>query len=110
LRRRLSQVTGLVLGIAMLGTIGLSGTLAQDDEVVAGTDAEALVNAIIQQVFAELFGDATVVDDAAVSGGGDINVGGSMGSTVTMGDGGGGSVIMGGGSGGGVTVGDDSGG
>ena len=109
LRRRLSQVTGLALGIAMLGTIGLSGTLAQDDDVGAGSDAESIVNAIIQQVFAEIFGDATIDDDAAVSGPGDINVGGSMGSTVTMGGGSGGSVTMGGGSGG-VTVGEDNGG
>jgi hypothetical protein len=110
LLRRLSQVTGLALGIAMLGTIGLSGALAQDEDVVAGTDAESLVNAIIQQVFSEIFGDAVVDDDAAVSGGGDINVGGSTGSTVTMGDGGGGSVNMGGGTSGGVTVSDDYGG
>ena len=65
LRLRLSQVTGLALGIAMLGTIGLSGTLAQDEDVVAGSDAESIVNAIIQQVFAEIFGDATIDDDAA---------------------------------------------
>jgi hypothetical protein len=109
LRLRLSQVTGLALGIAMLGTIGLSGTLAQDENVVAGSDAESIVNAIIQQVFAEIFGDATIDDDAVVSGPGDINVGGSMGSTVTMGGGSGGSVTMGGGSGG-VTVGEDNGG
>jgi hypothetical protein len=109
LRRRLSQVTGLALGIAMLGTIGLSGALAQDD-VAAGTDAESLVNAIIQQVFGEVFGDAMVADDAAVSGGGDINVGGNMGGSITMGGGSGGGVTMGGGTSGGVTVGDDSGG
>ena len=97
-RRRLAQVSGLALGVAMLGTIGLSGTLAQDDGVVAGGDAESIVNSIIQQVFAEIFGGA-VVDDTTVSGGGDINVGGNMGGSVTMG-----------GSGGGVTVGDNSGG
>jgi hypothetical protein len=96
-RRRLAQVSGLALGVAMLGTIGLSGTLAQDDDVVAGGDAESIVNSIIQQVFAEIFGGA-VVDDAAASGG-DINVGGNMGGSVTMG-----------GSSGGVTVGDNSGG
>jgi hypothetical protein len=97
-RRGLAKVTGLVLGIAMLGTIGLSGTLAQDDDLAAGGDAESIVNAIIAQVFAEIFGGDVVVDDAAVSGG-DLNVGGSSGSSVTMG-----------GSGGGVTVGDNSGG
>jgi len=108
LRRRLAQVTGLALGIAMLGTIGLSGTLAQDDDVAAGGDAESIANSIIAQVFAEIFGGG-VVDDATVSGGGDLNLGGSSGSSVTMG-GGGGSVNMGGGSGGSVTMGDDSGG
>ena len=35
LRRRLRRLTGLTLGIAMVGTIGLSGTLAQDDDVAA---------------------------------------------------------------------------
>ena len=89
----------------MLGTIGLSGTQAQDDGA-AGTDAESLVNAIIQQVFTEIFGGGAV--DTADSGG-DLNVGGSMGSTVTMG-GSGGSVNMGGGSAGGMTVDDGYGG
>ena len=107
LRRGLTRVTGLALGIAMLGTIGLSGTLAQDDDIAASGDAEAIVNAIIAQVFAEIFGGDTVEGDAAVSGG-DLNVGGSSGSNVTMG-GSGGSVTMGGGSGGGVTVGDSGG-
>ena len=109
LRRRLAPVTGLALGIAMLGTIGLSGTLAQDDDVAAGVDAESIVNSIIEQVWAEIFGGGAVVeDDAAVSGGGDLNMGGSSGSTVTMG--GGGDVNMSGGSGGSVTMGGDYGG
>jgi hypothetical protein len=108
LRRRLAPVTGLALGIAMLGTIGLSGTLAQDDDVAAGGDAESIVNAIIEQVWAEIFGGAVVDDDAAVSSGGDLNMGGSSGSTVTMG--GGGDVNMSGGSGGSVTMGGDYGG
>ena len=97
LRRGLARVTGLALGIAMLGTIGLSSTLAQTDEVVVGTDAESIVNSIIEQVFAEIFGGA-VVDDTADSAG-DLNLGGSSGSTVTMG---GGSS--------GITVGDNTGG
>ena len=96
LRRGLTRVTGLAVGIAMLGTMGLSGTLAQDDDVVVGTDAEAIANGIIEQVFAEIFGGA-VVDDA--DSGGDLNIGGSSGSTVTMG---GGSS--------GITVGDNTGG
>ena len=90
----------MALGIAMLGTTGLSGTLAQTDDVVVSGDAESIVNSIIEQVFAEIFGAGVVVDDAAVSSGGDLNVGGSSGSTVTMG----------GDSGGGVTVGDNTGG
>ena len=98
-RRRLAQVTSLALGLALFGTVGLSGALAQDDDVVAGSDVESIVNAIIAEVFAEIFGGDVVVDDATVSGGGDINVGGSSGSNVSMG-----------GSGGGVTVGDNSGG
>jgi hypothetical protein len=49
-----------------------------------------------------------VDDDAAVSSGGDLNMGGSSGSTVTMG--GGGDVNMSGGSGGSVTMGGDYGG
>jgi hypothetical protein len=108
LRRRLMQVTGLGLGIAMLGTIGLSGTLAQDDSGGAGMDAESIANNIIQQVFAEIFGGG-VVDDSAVSSGGDINVGGNMGGSVTMGGSSGGSVNMGG-SGGSMTMGDSNGG
>ena len=109
LRRRLTQVTGLGLGIAMLGTIGLSGTLAQDDNAAAGVDAESIVNSIIQQVFGEIFGSGVVDDNATVSGGGDVNVGGNMGGTVTMSGGSGSSVNMGG-SGGSVMMGDDSGG
>ncbi len=107
-RRRLAKVASLALGLAMFGTIGLSGTLAQDDDLAAGGDAESIVNAIIAEVFAEIFGGNTPADDSAVSGG-DINVGGNMGGSVTMGGGSGGSVNMGG-SGGNITVGDDSGG
>jgi hypothetical protein len=106
LRRAFARLTGLALGIAMLGTIGLSGTLAQDEDLAAGGDAESIVNAIIAQVFADIFG-GDVADDGTVSGGGDLNVGGTSGSTVTMG-GSGGSVNMGGESGG-VTVGDSGG-
>jgi hypothetical protein len=106
LRRGFARVTGLALGIAMLGTIGLSGALAQDDDIAASGDAEAIVNAIIEQVWAEIFGGDAVADDAAVSDGG-LNVGGSSGSTVSMG-GGGGNVNMGS-SGGSVTMGDSGG-
>ena len=109
LRRWLSTVTGLALGIVMFGTIGLSGTLAQDDAVTVGAaDADAFVTDLIDQIFAEIFG-GDVEDDAVVSGGGDMNVGGNMGSSVTMG-GSGGSVNMSGGSGGSVSMGDNYGG
>jgi hypothetical protein len=116
-RRGLAKVTSLALGLAMFGTVGLSGTLAQEEDVNVGTaDAEAIVNDIIAQVFAEIFGGGVVEDDAADTGAGDLIMGGSTGSTVTMGDGGG-DISIGGSSGGGsgnssgsVTVGDDSGG
>ena len=104
LRRHLRRLTGLALGLAMVGTIGLSGTLAQEEDVSVGiVDAESIVNSIIEQVWTEIFGG--VADDAAVSDDGDLDVGGSTGSTVTMG-GDGGSVTMGGG----VAVGDNYGG
>jgi hypothetical protein len=105
-RRRLARVASLALGLAMFGTVGLSGTLAQDDAVASG-DAESIVNAIIEQVWAEIFGAGAPADDAAVSSGGDLNMGGSTGGTVTMGGGDSGSVNMGGS--GGVTVGDSGG-
>ena len=105
-RRRLAKVTSLALGLAMFGTVGLSGALAQDEDVSVGiADAESIVNSILAEVFAEIFGGDVAADDAAASGGGNINTGGSSGSTVTMG-GGGDVSIGGGGSGGGVTVGD----
>jgi hypothetical protein len=106
-RRRLAQVTSLALGLAMFGTVGLSGTLAQEDSVTVGGDTESIVNSIIEQVWAEIFGAGAPADDAAVSGDGGLNVGGSTGSTVTMGGGDSGSVNMGGS--GGVTVGDSGG-
>jgi hypothetical protein len=109
-RRRLTKVTSLALGLAMFGTVGLSGALAQDEDVSVGiADAEAIVNSILAEVFAEIFGGDVAADDAAASGGSNINTGGSSGSTVTMG-GGGDVSIGGGGSGGGVTVGDGYGG
>jgi hypothetical protein len=112
-RRGLAKVTSLALGLAMFGTVGLSGTLAQEEDVSVGTaDAEAIVNDIIAQVFAEIFGGGVVEDDAADTGAGDLITGGSTGSTVTMGGGGisGGSSGGSSGSSGSVTVGDDSGG
>ena len=111
-RRGLAKVTCLALGLAMFGTVGLSGTLAQEEDVSVGiADAEALVNSILAEVFGEIFGGGAVEDDAADTGAGDLITGGSTGSTVTMGDGGGISIGGGtsGGSGAGVTVGDNNG-
>ena len=110
-RQGLAKVTSLALGLAMFGTVGLSGTLAQEDVSAGITDAEALVNSILAEVFGDIFGSGVVEDDAADTGAGDLIMGGSTGSTVTMGDGGGISIGGGtsGGSGGGVTVGDNNG-
>jgi hypothetical protein len=116
-RARLVKVASLALGLAMFGTVGLSGTLAQENGMAAGSDAESIVNSIIQQVFGEIFGGGGVDDNAGVSGGGNIEVGGNSGSNVTMG-GSGGDMSIGsggsggsgssGGSGGGAMMGDDS--
>ena len=105
--RRLTKVASLALAVAMFGTVGLSGTLAQDDASAGITDAESMVESIIAEIFGDLFGGGAVVDDAAVSGGG-LDIGGSSGSTVIMG--GGSDISVGGGnSGGGMTVSDDYG-
>jgi hypothetical protein len=109
-RARLVKVASLALGLAMFGTVGLSGTLAQENDMAAGGDAESIVNSIIQQVFAEIFGGGGVDDNAGVSGGGNLDVGGNSGSNVTMGGSGGGISIGGSGGSGGAIMGDDSGG
>src|SRR5215207_6685752 len=86
-RRRLAKVISLALGIALFGTVGLSGALAQDEDVSVGiADAETIVNSILAEVFAEILGGEVAADDAAASGGGNINTGGSGGSGVTIGD------------------------
>jgi hypothetical protein len=107
----LAKLTGLALGVGLFGMVGLSGTLAQDDDATAGTvDADALVESIIADIFAGIFGGGAGDDDAAVPGG-DMNVGGNTGGNVTMGGSMGGGITIGGSSGGsGVTVGDESGG
>jgi hypothetical protein len=112
-RARLVKVASLALGLAMFGTVGLSGTLAQENDMAAGADAESIVNSIIQQVFGQIFGGGGVDDNAGVSGGGNIEVGGNSGSNVMMGGSGGGISVGGGiGSGGsgsgGAMMGDDS--
>ena len=102
---RLGKVAGLALGIALFGTVGLSGTLAQADDVAVGpVDVET----IIAEIFAEIFGGGVAEDEPAVSGG-DINVGGNRGGTVMMGGSSGGDISIGG-SGGGITVGEQTGG
>ena len=105
-RGPMAKVAGLALGVALFGTVGLSGALAQADDVTVGAaDAESIIAAI----FAEIFGGGVADEDESTISGGDINVGGNMGSNVTMGGGTGGGITIGGGSGG-LTVGDDSGG
>jgi hypothetical protein len=106
-RRCLASLASFALGIALFGAIGLSGTLAQDEDASVGiADAETIVNSILAEVFTEIFGGEVATDDTADSGGGDLDVGGSSGSTVTMGGGGDVSIEGGDGSSGGVTVGD----
>ena len=109
--RWLKTVTGLAMGLALLGATGAPAALAQDEGVVVGggaslegttaSDIEALVNSIL----AEILGESAVVDDEvaadeSVSTGGDLNVGGSTGGSVTMGGGIGGDISIGGASGG----------
>ena len=104
-RRWLAMVAGVALGISIFGATGPSVTVAQQEDVVVGGPAdEAFINSLIEQIFAEVFGGAAPDDEAAVSGGGDINVGGNMGGTVTMGGGSGG-VTVGGESGGDISIG-----
>jgi hypothetical protein len=97
-RRWLAKVAGVALGISILGATGPSATLAQaDDVMVAGAADDASINSLIAEIFAEVFGGGAAVDEATVSGGGDINVGGNMGGSVTMGGGSGGGISIGGG-------------
>ena len=100
------MVAGVALGISVFGATGPSVTLAQQEDVIVGGPAdEASINSLIEEIFAEVFGGGAAEEDAAVSGGGDINVGGNMGGSVTMGGGSGGNVNMGGGSGGDISIG-----
>jgi len=100
--RWLAMVAGVALGISVIGGTGSSVTLAQTDDVMVGVTAdETSINSLIAEIFAEVFGGGAVVDDATVSGGGDINVGGNMGGSVTMGGGSSGGISIGGGESGG---------
>jgi len=101
--RRLVQTVGLALGVVAFGTAGLSSTLAQveDDRVAvsgAGTLDESFIEGVLAEIFGEVFGGVSTNDEGAVSGG-DVNVGGSVGSQITMGGSGGGST------GGGISIG-----
>jgi hypothetical protein len=94
---------GLALGVVAFGTAGLSSTLAQveDDRVAvsgAGTLDESFIEGVLAEIFGEVFGGVSTNDEGAVSGG-DVNVGGSVGSQITMGGSGGGST------GGGISIG-----
>jgi hypothetical protein len=101
----------------MMGTVGLSGTLAQDEDISVGTaDADAMVDEILAGIFGEIFGGGTT-DDSGAAPGGDVNLGGNTGGSVMMGGSTGGGISIGGGgggsgsgsSGGGITVGDQGG-
>lgn len=104
--RWLAPAVGLALGLAIFGVTGLSGTLAQDDQVVveggasiaSASDIEALVNSILAEILGDAFvaDDGLVADDSTTGGGSDINVGGNMGGSVTMGGGMGGGISIGG--------------
>lgn len=97
-RRWRALVAGVALGISVVGAMAPLVTLAQtDDVVVVGAADDAFINNLIEEIFAEVFGGGAVVDDATVSGGGDINVGGNMGGSVTMGGGSSGGISIGGG-------------
>ena len=117
--RWLAKATGLALGLALFGAAGLPGALAQDEGVTIGggessavapsaSDIEALVNSILAEVFGETaVADEELVVDDGLTTGGDINVGGNMGGSVTTGGGmGGGISIGGGGSGSGAVYGE----
>jgi len=97
---RFAKVAGLAVSVAMFGMVGLSGTLAQEEDVSVGVaDAES----IVAEIFAQIFGGGAAEDEATVSG--DINVGGNRGGTVMMGGSSAGGITIGGG-----ISGDDTGG
>lgn len=100
--RSVARAAGLALGLGFVGVAGPSGALAQEDDAAIGATA-ADIEAAVASILAEVFGEAGVADDSLVvddsgTGGGDINVGGNMGGSVTTGGGGG--ISIGGGSGG----------
>ena len=99
--RRLAVAAGLALAFGTLGVAGPSVALAQEENATVGAST-ADIEAAVASILAEVFGEAGVADDALVvddsgSTGGDINVGGNMGGSVTTGGGG---ISIGGGSGG----------
>ncbi len=104
-RRRLVKIAALALGIAVFGAAGSTGALAQEDDgAVTATRggtvvADDLIDAILADVFATVFGAGATEDTGDVSGG-DINVGGNVGGNITMGGSSGGGISIGGGNGG----------
>ena len=103
--RTLAKVAALALGVTLFSTTSLSGALAQqDDEAVTvggggSVVADDLIEAILADVFAAVFGPGAADDTGDVSGG-DLNVGGNVGGNITMGGSSGGGITIGGSSGG----------
>ena len=104
-RRRLVNIAALALGIAVFGAVGSTGALAEEDDgavTAAGGGtvvADDLIDAILADVFASVFGAGTAEDTGDVPAG-DVNVGGNVGGSITMGGSSGGGFSIGGGSGG----------
>ena len=92
----------------MLGTIGLSGTLAQDDGVVAAAVMPSPLSTAIIQKSSRKSSAVTSSLTMRVSPVAAINVGDNIGGSGHYGRRSGGSVDMGGSSGSTVTMGDDS--
>ena len=112
-QRGLSKAAGLALGLALVASPGLPVALAQDEGVTVGgggigaTASASDIEAVVNSILAEVFGDAGVAGidtpaDDSMTTGGDINVGGNMGGSVTTGGGGG--ISIGGGSTGSIAV------
>ena len=96
--RRLRQTAIVALGIGVFGATGLSGALAQTDDAasegsVFGNDFPFEGGVFDEGFLGDIFGDNFPADSG--SGGGEFNVGGSSGGSITVGGGGG--ITIGGG-------------